>query len=249
MRYSLLHPSYSPVCCPLLVSALLVFPIQSLITLFCLLSPPLLRSLLSCHISLPFFPFSLVSFTFTYSSVPLHLFFSIFISSPVFTSYPTILVIALCSTFPTSCLPPCATAITLTPLLFFLFSLHLLVIFPLLSLASSQLLSGLLKRPLFLYPHLFSSLVSLLSWNLPIHFLLHPFLSYPGFTHTITFLWFALRRYIAFLISFPVHVPRILSSPVHFNFNTCLELLQFIKSTVVCLLLKTFDLNLQRSDQ
>lgn len=149
MRYSLLHPSYSPVCCPLLVSALLVFPIQSLITLFCLLSPPLLRSLLSCHISLPFFPFSLVSFTFTYSSVPLHLFFSIFISSPVFTSYPTILVIALCSTFPTSCLPPCATAITLTPLLFFLFSLHLLVIFPLLSLASSQLLSGLLKRPLF----------------------------------------------------------------------------------------------------
>lgn len=95
-----------------------------------------------------FFP-SLVSFTFTYSSVPLHLFFSIFISSPVFTSYPTILVIALCSTFPTSCLPPCATAITLTPLLFFLFSLHLLVIFPLLSLASSQLLSGLLKRPLF----------------------------------------------------------------------------------------------------
>lgn len=192
---------------------------------------------------------SLVSFTFTYSSVPLHLFFSIFISSPVFTSYPTILVIALCSTFSTSCLPPCATAITLTPLLFFLFSLHLLVIFPLLSLASSQLLSGLLKRPLFLYPHLFSSLVSLLSWNLPIHFLLHPFLSYPGFTHTITFLWFALRPYMAFLISFPVHVPRILSSPVHFNFNTCLELLQFIKSTVVCLLLKTFDLNLQRSDQ
>lgn len=99
------------------------------------------------------------------------------------------------------------------------------------------------------YPHLFSSLISLLSWNLPIHFLLHPFLSYPGFTHTITFLWFALRRYMAFLISFPVHVPRILSSPVRFNFNTCLELLQFIKSTVVCLLLKTFDLNLQRSDQ
>lgn len=95
-----------------------------------------------------FFP-SLVSFTFTYSSVPLHLFFSIFISSPIFTSYPAILVIALCSTFPTSCLPPCATAITLTPLLFFLFSLHLLVIFPLPSLASSQLLSGLLKRPLF----------------------------------------------------------------------------------------------------
>lgn len=108
---------------------------------------------------------SLVSFTFTYSSVPLHLFFSIFISSPVFTSYPTILVIALCSTFPTSCLPPCATAITLTPLLFFLFSLHLLVIFPLLSLASSQLLSGLLKRPLFfsfLSPSLFLSRFSAL---------------------------------------------------------------------------------------
>lgn len=146
MRYSLLHPSYSPVCCPLLVSALLVLPIQSLITLFCLFSAPF------CPVTSLFlsslFP-SLVSFTFTYSSVPLHLFFSIFISSPVFTSYPTILVIALCSTFPTSCLPPCATAITLTPLLFFLFSLHLLVIFPLLSLASSQLLSGLLKRPLF----------------------------------------------------------------------------------------------------
>lgn len=66
MRYSLLHPSYSPICCPLLVSALLVFPIQSLITLFCLLSPPLLRSLLSCHISLPFFPFSVSRLLYFY---------------------------------------------------------------------------------------------------------------------------------------------------------------------------------------
>lgn len=150
MRYSLLHPSYSPVCCPLLVSALLVLPIQSLITLFCLLSPPLLRSLLSCHISLPFFLFSvsrLLYFYLLFGTIAPFLFHFHLLSCFHLLSnnfgyrtlfyFPHLMSSSLCY---------CHYSHTFAFLPFLFTSPRN---FPPPFSASSQLLSGLLKRPLF----------------------------------------------------------------------------------------------------